>query len=208
MLSLRGTLLSGRAIAYDKPPANPGREAHRGREACRGGFETRPYKINLTHRECRTRAGMRSVPTITTSAGVSIRLASSTHRNDLVALVMHHDVVVRAQCIMILGREGAIVFFDQSLVRRFEVLKCRAHRVRFGCARLLDTQREEVHGVIAVRGPNRREDVLRSFDLRIFFLEACKHAFADRAELAEEAVGLNEVGIARRRPRKLGEAFR
>src|ERR1700736_138899 len=28
----------GRAIAYDKRPANAGREAHRGREACRGGF--------------------------------------------------------------------------------------------------------------------------------------------------------------------------
>src|ERR1700730_11879175 len=28
----------GRAIAYDKRPANPGREAHRGGEACRGGF--------------------------------------------------------------------------------------------------------------------------------------------------------------------------
>src|SRR5260370_42395214 len=29
------------AIAYDKRPANPGREAHRGREACMGGLLTR-----------------------------------------------------------------------------------------------------------------------------------------------------------------------
>jgi hypothetical protein len=29
---------TGRAIAHDKRPANPGREAHRGRETCRGGF--------------------------------------------------------------------------------------------------------------------------------------------------------------------------
>src|ERR1700730_16638180 len=70
------------AIAYDKRPANPGREAHRGREACRGGFETRPCatgslrerdqllnrsshgyaRINLTDRECRTRAGLRGTP--------------------------------------------------------------------------------------------------------------------------------------------------
>src|SRR6202022_126093 len=42
----------GRAIAYDKRPANPGREAQRGREACRGGFETRPCATGSPRENC------------------------------------------------------------------------------------------------------------------------------------------------------------
>src|SRR5260370_41531078 len=34
--------LTNRAIAYDKRPANPGREVHRGREACSGGVLNPP----------------------------------------------------------------------------------------------------------------------------------------------------------------------
>ena len=65
-----------------------------------------------------------------------------------------------------------------------------------------------MHRVIGVRRSDRREDIFRSFDLRIFLLERRQHALADRPLLAEEAVGLDEIGFARASVRPVPESAR
>src|SRR5436189_5782794 len=43
-------------------------------------------------------------------------------RHDLLALVLHHDVVVRAERIVVLGRERLAVALDQALIGRLQLL--------------------------------------------------------------------------------------
>src|ERR1700691_5156237 len=130
------------------------------------------------------------------------RPCRSIHRYDLVTLVVHHDVVVRSECIVIVVGERRLIGFDQTFIRRFQILERSADGFRIGRAGLRDRQRENVHGVIGVSGADRREHVFRPLDLRIFLLQRREDPLTDGTLLAEEAVGLHERRFACGRPRK------
>src|SRR6516162_168493 len=114
--------------------------------------------------------------------GVSM-LRRSIHRYDLVALVVHHDVVVGPECVVIVMGKRRLVGFDQALVGRFQILQSGTHGIRIGRARLRDGERKNVHRVIGVGRADRSDNVLRTLDLRISLLQGRQHALTDRALL-------------------------
>ena len=75
---------------------------------------------------------------------------------------MHHDVVARAEGIVIVRGERLAVGLDQALIAAFEVLQRGADGIAVGGLRLLDRHRDEMHRVIGVRGSDRREDIARA----------------------------------------------
>ena len=119
-------------------------------------------------------------------------------------LVVDHDVVGRSERVVVAGREGVVVGLDEPFVRP-DLVHRFADRVPVGAAGLVDRPGHEVHGVIGVGGADRREDVLRPLDLRELLHERGQHPLAGGALPAEEAVGLDEVRLARRRSGELGE---
>ncbi len=118
---------------------------------------------------------------------------------------MHHHVVVGAECVVIVGREGLLVSLDQPFIGA-EIFERHADFIAVGAARLLDREREKMHRVIGVRRADGREDVRRAFDLRKLLLQFSNDLLAGRALVAEEAVGLHELRVARGGTREFGEA--
>ena len=67
-----------------------------------------------------------------TEAGVRPSPFPSIRRNDLVAFVVDHDVVVRAERIMIFRGERPREGLDQPFVGRLQIFERRADRIRVG----------------------------------------------------------------------------
>src|ERR1700730_8478012 len=67
--------------------------------------------------------------------------------DDLVALVVHHDVVVRSSGVVTIRRERPRISLDQAFIGSFQVLERRPNGIGVGRASLFDPQGEQVHRV-------------------------------------------------------------
>ena len=77
--------------------------------------------------------------------------------DDLVPSIADHDVVIRAERIVIFCREGLRIGLDQPFIRRFQVFKRLAHLIGIGRSGLLNRPRNEVQSVIGIRDADGRE---------------------------------------------------
>src|SRR6266540_5677256 len=86
--------------------------------------------------------------------------------HDLLALVLHHDVVVLVQSVVVGGSERLRVVLDESVVGR-EVLERLADLVAVGAAGLVDGEGQDHHRVVGVGHPDGRDDVAGPLDVGI-----------------------------------------
>src|SRR5438093_3826038 len=105
-----------------------------------------------------------------TPAGQAAPATRLLDRDDLLALVLHHDVVVLVQRVVVRARERPGVLLDESAVRP-EVLERLPDLVAVGAAGLLDAEGQDHHRVIRVGHPDGRDDVARPLDVGILGLE-------------------------------------
>src|SRR5450759_571203 len=123
---------------------------------------------------------------------------------NVVPVVMHYYVVIRIERVVPVGSERLLVGFDETVIAT-KIFHGLPDCIAIRGAGLLDRHREQMHSVIGVGGAHRRKDIRRSLDLRIFLSELGDDLLADWALVAEEAVGLDKLRIASRRPRQFRE---
>src|SRR5262245_33223861 len=82
-------------------------------------------------------------------------------RDELPALPDHHDVVRVGQGVVLLRGERPLVGLDEALVLGLQVLEGVLHLGPLRAPRLVDGQREQMHAVVRVGRPDRRDDIFR-----------------------------------------------
>src|SRR5262245_55888595 len=126
-------------------------------------------------------------------------------RDDLPGLPDHHDVVLVGESVVLLGGKRSFVGLDEALVLGLEVLERVANLGPVRATRLIDGQRQQMHAVVRVRRPDRRDDIFRSLHA-VLVPKRLQHGLPPRVLLTEERVGLQEDHTVGQLARQFGKA--